>query len=172
MMAMLSLAVGLVGCDDARPFNPAAASLFIPSMQGVWNGPMTLVGTSGGECVAGIVPTFLPALDFGTFTLSQDGNTLAATITTESTGLACRYTGNTTSSNIALNATSCDRSGLVVTCINGVPRELQLVGSSVTAAFTGTQLVGRTTSTYNVLTTTEHIGVGSLVTTHDFNAAR
>ena len=133
---------------------------------------MTLLATSGGECVAGVVPTFLPTLDSGTLTLSQSDATLSATITTESTGLACRYTGSATSSSVALNATSCDRTGLIVTCINGVPRELRLVGSSVTASWNGNQFAGRTTSTYNVLTVTDQTGVGSLVTTHDFNATR
>jgi len=171
-IVMVLLTVVAIGCQESRTVNPAAASLFIPNVQGVWSGPMTLLATSGGECVAGVIPTFLPTLDFGTITLTQNNDTLAATITTESTGLACRYTGNATSSSVALNATSCDRTGLFVTCINGVPRELKLVGSSVTASWNGTQFAGRTTSTYNVLDTTEGIGVGSLVATHDFNATR
>jgi hypothetical protein len=171
-VVMILLTVVAIGCQDSRSVSPAAASLFIPNVQGVWSGPMTLLATSGGECVAGIVPTFLPTLDFGTITLSQDNDTLAATITMESTGLACRYTGSATSSSVALNATSCDRTGLFVTCINGVPRELKLVGSSVTASWNGNQFAGRTTSTYNVLTVTDGIGVGSLVATHDFNASR
>ena len=169
---MLLLAVAAIGCQESRPASPTAASLFIPNVQGVWSGPMTLLATSGGECVAGVVPTFLPTLDFGTITLSQNNDTLAATITTESTGLACRYTGSATSSSVALNATSCDRTGLIVTCINGVPRELKLVGSSVTASWNGSQFAGRATSTYNVFTVTDEIGVGSLVATHDFNATR
>lgn len=170
---MVALTVVASGCQDARQVNPAAASLFIPNVQGIWSGPMTLMGTSGGECVTGpVIPTFLPTLDFGTFTLSQDGDALAATITTESTGLACRYTGSATTSSVALNATSCDRTGLIVQCGNGVPRVLRLVGSSVTASWGGSQIVGRTTSTYNVLTVEDEVGVGSLVATHDFNATR
>ena len=169
---MLVIALTGMACQDSRLVNPAAASLFIPNVQGVWSGPMTLTATSGGECVGAVVPTFLPTLDFGTFTLSQNEETLAATITTESTGLACRYTGSATSSSVALNATSCDRTGLVVRCIEGIPRQLKLVGSSVTASWNGNQIVGRTTSTYNVLTVEEEIGVGSLITTHDFNATR
>jgi hypothetical protein len=169
---MLILAVTATGCQDSRLVNPAAASLFIPNVQGVWSGPMTLQATSGGECVGAVVPTFLPTLDFGTFTLSQKDETLAATITTESTGLACRYTGSATSSSVALNATSCDRTGLIVRCIEGIPRKLQLVGSSVTASWNGNQFAGRTTSTYNVMTVEDDIGVGSLIATHDFNATR
>jgi hypothetical protein len=173
-LLMIVVTVIAAGCQDARQVNPAAASLFIPSVQGIWSGPMTLVATSGGECVVGdVIPTFLPTMDVGTFTLSQDADTLNAIVTMESTGLACRYTGSATSSSVALNATSCDRNSLVVTCANGVPRELKFLGSSVTASWNGGQIVGRVTSTYNVFTTdTEPVGVGSLVATHDFNATR
>jgi hypothetical protein len=172
--AMLVLAVAAIGCQENRVASPNAPSLFIPSVQGIWSGPMTLVGTSGGECVVGdVIPTFLPTEDAATFTLSQNADTLNATITMESSGLACRYTGSGSSSTVALNATSCDRNGLVVTCANGVPRELRLVGSSVTASWGGTQIAGRVTSTYNVFSTGDDpVGVGSLVATHDFSATR
>jgi hypothetical protein len=171
---MILFTVVASGCQETRQVNPAAASLFIPSVQGIWSGPMTLVATSGGECVVGsVIPTFLPALDVGTFTLSQNADTLNATITMESTGLACRYTGSATSSSVALNATSCDRNSLVVQCANGVPRELKFLGSSVTASWNGSQIVGRVTSTYNVFTTGDDpVGVGSLVAAHEFNATR
>jgi len=173
-VVMVLFTVIAAGCQESRVVNPAAASLFIPSVQGIWGGPMTLLGTSGGECVVGdVIPTFLPTLDAGTFTLSQSDNTLNAVLTMESTGLACRYTGTASSSSFALNATSCDRNSLVVTCANGVPRELKFLGSSVTASWNGSQIVGRVTSTYNVFTTDEHpVGVGSLVATHDFSATR
>jgi hypothetical protein len=133
---------------------------------------MTLVGTSGGECVVGdVIPTFLPTEDAATFTLSQNADTLNATITMESSGLACRYTGSGSSSTVALNATSCDRNGLVVTCANGVPRELRLVGSSVTASWGGTQIACRVTSTYDVFSTgADPVFFGSLVATDDFSA--
>jgi len=91
----------------------------------------------------------------------------------ESTGLACKYTGTTSATSLAMNATSCDRTGLIIRCIEDVPRELRLVGSSVTASFTGNQMAGRTVSTYNVLTVGDNpIGVGSLVASHSFTATR
>lgn len=171
---MFIAALAGAGCQEARSVNPAAASLFIPDVQGVWSGPLTLMATSGGECAAGVVPTFLPTNDFGTFTVAQDGSDMTGTITMESTGLACRYSGSATTSTLALNATSCDRTGLIISCVEGQARELQLVGSSVTAAWNGNQIAGRTTSTYNVFAQQDgrKVGVGSLVATHDFNATR
>ena len=162
-VVMVLLTVVATGCQESRTVNPAAASLFIPSVQGIWSGPMTLVATSGGECVVGsVIPTFLPTLDVGTFTLSQNADTLNATITMESTGLACRIQEprrvECRSERHLLRSDS-----LVVTCANGVPRELKFLGSSVTASWNGSQIAGRTTSTYNVLDTSEWFGVGSLV---------
>jgi hypothetical protein len=170
---MLVLAVAAVGCQESRSVNPIAASLFIPSIQGVWSGPLTLVGTSGGECVGAVVPSFLPVDDLGTVTMLQNGAELQATLTMESTGLACRYTGTNTGANLAMNATSCDRHGLIVQCVGG-SRELQLVGSSVIGTWSGNELTGVTTTTYNVFTPPEapQLGVGSLIATHRFTATR
>jgi hypothetical protein len=170
---MLMLAVAAIGCQESRPANPAAASLFFPSIQGVWSGPMTLMGTSGGECVGTVIPTFLPTNDVGTVTVTQDGTDLLATLTMESTGLACKYSGTNTGANMTMNATSCDRTGLIVQCVGGA-RELRLVGSSVAGTWNGNQLSGVTTSTYNVFTPPDgqQTGVGSLVATHTFTATR
>jgi hypothetical protein len=168
---MLVLAVAAMGCQESRSVAPTAVSLFIPTPQGVWSGPMTLLGTSGGECVGSVVPSFLPVLDAGTMSMALTETGLQATFTMESTGLACRYSGTNTSSGLALNATACDRTGLFVQCIEGPARELRLVGSSVTASWIGNEMTGVTTSTYNVLTTDE-IGVGSIIARHSFTATR
>jgi hypothetical protein len=171
---MFAALIATLGCQEGRTLSPTAASLFIPSPDGLWSGPMTLLGTSGGECVAGVVPTFLPVNDFGTVTVTQGSSNVTATITTESTGLACRYVGTATLDSISMNAVSCDRTGLLVTCANGAARELRLVGSSVTATWNGNVITGRATSTYNVFTapTGEQDGLGALVAAHSFTATR
>jgi hypothetical protein len=75
---------------------------------------------------------------------------------------------------VALNATSCDRTGLIVSCQGGGARELRLVGSSVTGSWTGNQFSGQMSSTYNVFTPPQGIqtGVGSLIVNHSFTATR
>ena len=75
---------------------------------------------------------------------------------------------------VAMNATACDRHGLLVECPGGATRELRLVGSSVIATWNGDQITGRTTTTYNVFTPPDlpQLGVGSLVATHSFSATR
>ena len=169
---MLVIAIAASGCQENRVASPNAPSLFFPSIEGVWAGPLTLVGTSGGECVGAEIPSFLPTNDFGTATVTQNGSELQATLTMEGTGLACKYTGKHTGVNIALNATSCDRTGLIVQCV-GTARELELVGSSVIGSWNSNQMEGVTTSTYNVFTTTNpRVGVGSVIATHRFTATR
>jgi len=171
--ALPLIVVATLGCQESRPVTPTAASLFIPNVEGVWSGPMTLLAARGGECAGGVVNSFLPPTDLGTVSMVQSGNALSATMTMESTGLACSYTGSATVTSLALNATSCDRTGLIVTCLDGRARELQLVGSSVTAIWTGDRVTGSVASTYNVFDVVPpKIGVGSLIANHDFVATR
>jgi hypothetical protein len=167
-------ALAALGCQDARPTSPDSASLFVPDpdLGGVWSGPMTRLASSGGECAGQVIDAFLPAADRGTITITQEGAAGASTITTESTGLACRYKGVSTLTSFAMNAESCDRTGLIVACVGGTPRELQLVGSSVTGSWTGDQLTGEMSSTYNVFKVNPKEGVDSLVVTHRFAATR
>jgi hypothetical protein len=134
---------------------------------------MTLQSTSGGECTGQVVGTFLPATDRGTIAITQSDADTSATLTMESSGLACRYTGTSSLTSLAMNAVSCDRTGLIVACLNGQNRELRLVGSSIAGAWVGDQLTGQISTTYNVFTTgTNPAGVGSLITTHNITATR
>jgi hypothetical protein len=171
---VLAGVVATVGCNENRPVSPAAPSLFIPDLAGVWSGPMTLQSSTGGECTGEVVTEFLPPLDRGTIAITQTNADTTATFTTESTGLACYYTGTASLTTVALNATACDRHGLIVSCKDGVARELQLVGSSVTGSWTGNQFSGQMSSTYNVFTPPQGIqlGRGSLIVNHSFTATR
>jgi hypothetical protein len=174
--AVLAVVVATLGCQENRQLSPTAASLLTVDvsrqLEGVWGGPMTLIGTSGGECTGAVVGSFLPATDRGTVSITQEESVLQATMTMESTGLACRYTGTATAASLALNATSCDRTGLIVQCEGDLgTRELRLVGSSISAVWDDTRVTGMVSSTYNVFTTTTpQTGVGSLVANHDFTA--
>jgi hypothetical protein len=170
---VLTGAIATVGCNQERLVSPSAPSLFIPNLAGVWSGPMTLQSTSGGECTGQVVGTFLPANDRGTISITQTDADTTATLTMESSGLACRYTGTSSLTSLAMNAVSCDRTGLVVACLGGQNRELRLVGSSIAGTWVGDQVTGQISSTYNVFTTgTQQTGVGSLIATHSFSATR
>ena len=82
---------------------------------GVWSGPMTLQSTSGGECAGQVLlARSAPANYCGTISITQTDADTAATLTMESSGLACRYTGTSSLTSLAMNAVSCDRTGLIV----------------------------------------------------------
>ena len=173
--AVLAVGVGTLGCQEYRQISPTSVSLLTAeanqNLNGVWAGPMTLTRTSGGECAGAVVGSFLPASDRGTVTIVQDGTALQATMTTESTGLACSYQGTATAASLALNATSCDRTGLIVECGGGETRELRLVGSSISGVWNGSNVTGVVSSTYNVFTVVEpKVGIGALIANHDFTA--
>jgi hypothetical protein len=172
-VVMLAGVAATLGCNQERPVSPSAPSLFIPNLAGVWSGPMTLQSTSGGECTGQVVGTFLPATDRGTISITQTDADTSATLTMESSGLACRYTGTASLTSLAMNAVSCDRTGLVVACLSGQNRELKLVGSSIAGSWIGDQVTGQVSSTYNVFTIgPSPVGVGSLIATHNFAATR
>jgi hypothetical protein len=176
-VVVFTTALVTLGCREPRPTSPTDASLFIPTPEGVWSGPMTLSEyRTGDRCTGEMINTFLPIADEGTLSIAQQNADTSATFTTESTGLACRYNGTSTFGTVAMNAESCDRTRLLVNCAEGVVRVLELVGSRVTAVWNGNQLTGQTSATYNVFVP-EKGGdpgdpVGSLVTTHDFSATR
>jgi len=119
--------------------------------------------------------------EFGQFALSisQRGSSLTATTTTDTddalaapdgsrtTTQSCTYTGTATwSDTVALNATSCQPSGLQVQCANGVLRDIYLVTRSVTGTVItnpgGTTMNGTIVDSWNVFvhgTATNTLGV-------------
>jgi hypothetical protein len=174
---VLAGVVATVGCNQERPVSPSDPSLFIPNAEGIWSGPMTLSDYhTGDHCTGEMINTFLPVADVGTLSIAQQNADTSATFTTESTGLACRYDGTASLTSVAMNAKSCDRTGLLVNCAEGGLRVLQLVGSRVTGVWNGNQLQGETSATYNVFIPKDGgepgPSVASLVTTHKFSATR
>lgn len=170
-------ALAALGCQEPRPTSPTDVSLFIPNVEGVWSGPMTLTEYhTSDRCTGEMINTFLPVADVGTLSIAQQKTDTSATFTTESTGLACKYDGTSTLSTVAMNAKSCDRTDLLVSCAEGGVRVLQLVGSRLTGVWSGNQLTGETSATYNVFLPKDGgapgPAVGSLVTTHNFSATR
>jgi hypothetical protein len=168
---VLALVAASLGCQEGRPPVPTAASLFVPIVDGVWSGPMTRVAASGLGCTTQELEDFLPVNDLGTLSVLQTGTDLLATMTTESTGLACRYSGSASVTGMALNASSCDRTGLLVACAGRTVR-LELVGSSVDGSWNSGAITGVTSSTYNGIDEASGQGIGSLVVNHAFTATR
>ena len=95
-------ALAAIGCQEVRPASPTAPSLFIPNLQGVWSGPMILWERAGESAPA--QSSAVTACVGSRNNLHRQRVPDTAAITMESTGLACRYTGTSTLTSLAMNA--------------------------------------------------------------------
>jgi hypothetical protein len=113
-------------------------------------------------------------VDTRTLAMLQDGTDLSATVTSAETGLGCQYTGRVALNTLALNATSCsagDPVFIAVQCANGNSRQLQLVGSTITATVAGGVVTGTLAETFNVLSPDDD-PIAGLVINHTISATR
>jgi hypothetical protein len=172
--AMLTaLAFTVAACGKTQAALPTTPSLMVNSLDGTWGGPMTLTSVSGGECTGAVAPSVFGPTDDATLSFTQDGAAVQGSITAQRTGFSCALAGSSTATGVTLNATSCNTTGLAVTCVDGSVRELRLVGSVVTGFNYGGTISGSVGTTYNVWTVGSNaVQVGSLVVDHSFSATR
>lgn len=170
MLAAVTMTVAACGDPTTVPAKPALA---INQLEGNWGGQMTLTSVSGGECTGAVAPAVFGPSDSTTMAFTQDGLVVNGNITANRTGFSCAFAGSASVNGVALNATSCNTSGLAVQCLDGSARELRLVGSAVTGTNYGGTFTGSIGTTYNVWTVTSpQTEVGSLVVDHAFSATR
>jgi hypothetical protein len=193
---VFAMIMTVVGCGDKiettlpTPTGPTTlAPLFIPRLNGLWGGAVTLTGIAGGagparaagalECVGAAFIAVMGESNDSTLSITQTSTdpraqVITARLTSAGTGLACTYTGRVGSNGyIDLQSATCEQQPLVFRCppdANGVEsvRRLTLVGSSITATFAGpvdvTALSGTAAHSYNI------DGVGGLVANHTFTS--
>lgn len=174
-VAAALLAAGTItaaSCGESTAV-PAKPALAINQLDGTWGGQMSLTAVTGGECTGAVAPTIFGPVDNATLTFAQDGLAVNGNVTAQRTGFSCAFAGSATVNGLALNATSCNTTGLAVTCLDGSTRELRLVSSALTGSNYGGAISGAIGTTYNVWTVgTNPIEVGSLVVDHAFTATR
>jgi hypothetical protein len=139
-LKLVALAACLSACGGSTT-TPSVAQV-----GGVWAGLASQSSVSSGQCsdffVNGAESSY-------TLSITQTGSTLAATSSSQLTGISCSYTGTAGSNTVTLNATSCSTSAYQVTC-NGAARDIFLVGLSVTATISGNAMIGTAGETWNV----------------------
>jgi hypothetical protein len=152
--------------------SPAAPTPTIAQAAGVWTGLVTQTGASGGpECLA-MFQLSNGGSDRYTVSITQNGSTLTATASSQTTGQSCTYSGTAGTTSISLNATSCSPQGYQVTC-GGALRDVYLVTRSVTGTVSGSSMVGTTGETWNVYVrgaTTN--AIGAVVASNGFTLSR
>lgn len=142
-----------VSCTDGpnktpvAPTGPSSLSdLLLPRLGGNWGGELTLNGVAGGTgpainagvtgCEGASFAQVLGERNDYTLSITQTGNDLTAKMVSAGNGLACEYTGRVGSEQtFVLHSEQCTQKTLNLLCQDGSSRELDLVGSSVTARF-------------------------------------
>jgi len=166
----------------AEPSGPSSLSdLLLPRLSGSWGGTLALTGIAGGtgparaagavECVGAAFDEVVGEINDHTLSITQASSELTAKLVSTTTGLACDYKGRLGAGNtFVLHAERCTQVTLAFLCPDGRTRELDLVGSSVTATFDDPinprTIQGTAAHTYNV----EEGGnpLGALVANHSF----
>jgi hypothetical protein len=187
---LLASAVATASCGESvnavpvTPVGPSSLSdLLLPRLNGLWGGDLTLVDIAGGTgaarnagalaCVGAAFAGVVGEVNYNSLAITQSGTDLTAKLVSESTGLACTYKGTIGSgTNLVMQAEACTPKTLTILChpdpVTGVQevRELDLVGSSLTASFDDpinvTQIRGTAAHTYNIK------DEGALVAKHSF----
>ena len=191
---LLASAVATASCGEsvnrvpATPAGPSSLSdLFLPRLNGLWGGDLTLIEVAGGtgaarnagalECVGAAFDDVIGETNYNSLAITQSSTDLTAKLVSERTGQACTYKGTIGSgTNLVMHAEVCTPKILTIRCHphpeTGVEevRVLDLVGSSLTASFNDpinvTQITGTAAHTYNIKS--EDGDVGSLVARHSF----
>ena len=122
---MLSLVALSCGGGSSSPTAPSAPT--IAQVAGVYTGTSTLTSVSGGECVGTLFQSAVGAVSAFTAGVTQMGSTLSATVTSQTTGISCSYSGTAGSSAVTLNLTTCQIDTLVYECAGGVRRRVELI---------------------------------------------
>ena len=187
---LLASAVATDSCGESvnavpvTPVGPSSLSdLLLPRLNGLWGGDLTLIDIAGGTgaarnagalaCVGAAFAGVVGEVNYNSLAITQSGTDLTAKLVSESTGLACTYKGTIGSgTNLVMQAEACTPKTLTILChpdpVTGVQevRELDLVGSSLTASFDDpinvTQIRGTAAHTYNIK------DEGALVAKHSF----
>ena len=149
------LAVNGAACDTSYSTSnpgPLLPTPLVAEVGGMWNGSTTLSKVAEGECVGAMLLPSLGRVSANAIAIEQTGTDLAAKLTSADTGLACAYRGTISLNNVVLESSSCSANPVnqVVQCPNGSVRQLELIGSSITAAVAGGIMTGTVADTFNV----------------------
>src|ERR1051326_4622535 len=108
---LLCCCLAVSGCGS----NSTTLTPSITQVGGVWIGSVTQISASGGPECLGFFQLSNGGSDRYTVQVTQNGATLTATGSSQSTDSNCSYTGTAGATTIALNATSCNPAGYQVT---------------------------------------------------------
>lgn len=171
-LAVLVIALTVSACGNGSD-GPSTAPTRVVQVGGVWGVSSTVASASGGECFASGFQSLVGQRGAGTIQIQQSGGSLTATITDDSTGGSCNYSGTAGANSVALNASSCTSSDVLgARCpTTGAMRNIRLVTAAFNGTVAGNTISGTSAETYNV-TTSAGAGLGTATVNFSFTATR
>ena len=159
----------LAACSDNKTSTPTTptptpAPPTVAQLAGVWTMTETRTALSGGECLEGTLNSTIGSVTPLTMSFNQNGSSLNASGTVQTTGISCSWTGTADVGRFALNMTSCQAAvnQIGIRCSNGAVRDLRIASSGLNAASTSTGYAGTKSDTYNVVVSGTSQVVGTL----------
>jgi hypothetical protein len=180
-MSLLPFVSGCGGGGNASavaptPVTPAPAPSTPQFVQlaGLWAFAGDLQSVTGGECVGEITKADIGRRETGLLSVTQNGNTVMATMTSSGTGQSCTFSGVVGASSVVFSLVSCTDSVITnIGCPGGVGRELRLKSFAITASATGgLALNGSQVRQYDVYALPSNAFVSSMFLNGSFVASR
>lgn len=133
---------------------PTAATPLPVQVAGAWSSSQTVTSLTGGDCVGADKQAGIGSVVRETLQLTQNGEVLTGTSTSDTNSLTCTYTGTAGPTSITLNLVSCGLGGGLFECRNGQVRDLRLQGQVITATVIGGGMTGTVVETWRVSSST------------------
>jgi len=132
------------------------------SLGGTWSGTSTLVTVTNGDCYGltlresiGLPGEFVPIV------ISQTGNMISTTLTSEVFGARCNYSGEIVNGSFSASAQVC--AGFTLFCPGGtIARDFRFVAGSFSGHVTANRATGTVVETWRLIDTSTGIVVGDL----------
>ena len=180
IMRIQHIIVGLALCITAAcgggsssPTAPTPAPQIV-QVAGLWGYTATLTSSTGGGCLSEFFQSQIGATDTGTVQVTQQGSSLEALVTSDSTGTSTRYAGTAGSSSVALTAVAGDVGGFTgIECPSGGGLvDLITVSDAINGTVSGSTITGTQAETSNVTVTETGAAAGILTLNSSFVATR
>ena len=146
----------------------------IVRVAGLWGYTATLTGSTGGGCLSEFFQSQIGTTDTGTVQVTQQGSSLEALVTSDSTGTSTRYAGTAGSSSVALTAVAADVGSVTgLECPSGGGLvDLITVSDAINGTVSGSTITGTQADTSNVTVTGTGAAAGILTLNSSFVATR
>ena len=146
----------------------------IVQVAGLWGYTATLTNSTGGGCLSEFFRSQIGITDTGTVQVMQQGSSLEAIVTSDSTGTSTRYAGTAGSSSVALTAVAADVGSVTgIECPSGGGLvDLITVSDAINGTVSGSTITGTAAETSNVTVTGTGAAAGILTLNSSFVATR